>query len=349
MEFIGHSAAQIHAHQTAKRKRKRETSDGRIRSSSHQSYLQSSVPGTVRSSSCESGVSGASQSAHNASQYLKYSIQQSMVSSLLECVDSGSLRQATGSRFRSYCQQHEWRKALKYLLRCHFLLISDGEEVYPLEQFKFALYDQCDIRYDFGHEILPIMAFKQHDRQHFVVTQHSFVEWMLQHLDQMLKLRRNQGFHDQNLEKLLAIVCYKERRKDKRKGKNKRANPLDRVNPFIAVSPSFKRTPAPDRESQLRLEKAQSMNVSMNHRRALEDTPTTTTSTTTTELLSGNLHIGHLRSRKGKERKEHVHHLKPQQHARHHYSTSHGQQPATAPPATSQQSQFGYHRQQFAI
>jgi len=357
VDFMGHSASRIHAHQGIKRKRKRETSNsGRGRSTSHQSYLQSSVPGTVRSSSCESGVSGVShgQSAHNASQYLKYSIQQSMVSSLLECVENGSLRQAGSSRFRGYCAAHEWRKALKYLLRCHFLLIADGEEVFPLEQFKFALYDQCDIRYDFGHDILPILAFKQHDRQHFVVTQHSFVEWMLQHLDQMLKLRRNQGFHDQNLEKLLAIVCYKERRKDKRKAKSKRASPMDVVNPFIAVSPSFKqRAPGGvvDRESQLRLEKAQSMNVASMHRHVMEETPTTTTSTTTTELLTGNLHIGHLRSRQGngKQRKEaRYEHLKPQQ-TRHHYSTSHGQPPAAPTNNTSQQSQFGYRRRQFAV
>merc|ERR1712087_66093 len=198
-------------------------------------------------------------------------------------------------------------------------------------------------------------AFKQHDRQHFVVTQHSFVEWMLQHLDQMLKLRRNQGFHDQNLEKLLAVVCYKERRKDKRKAKSKRASPLlDHVNPFIAVSPSFKqRAPGGvvDRESQLRLEKAQSMNVSSMQYRgdAMEETPTTTTSTTTTELLTGNLHIGHLRSRQGKQRKEaRYEHLKPQQ-TRHHYSTSHGQPPAAPTNNTSQQSQFGYRRRQFAV
>merc|ERR1711972_857493 len=81
---------------------------GRERSSSHQSYLKSSgtTPRTVRSSSHESYV--------NASHYLKYSIQQSIVKSLLECYENSLLRKMSASRFMGYLKHSEWRKAMKY-------------------------------------------------------------------------------------------------------------------------------------------------------------------------------------------------------------------------------------------
>ena len=149
----------------------------RERSSSHQSYLRSTTPRTVRSSSHESYA--------NHSHYLKYSIQQSIVKSLLECYENSLLRKMSASRFMGYLKHSEWRKAMKYLLRCHFAYLSDNEDVFTLEQFKFALYDQCNIRYDFSHEILPILSLNTKSFQEYVITSHSYCEWMLKHLDNL--------------------------------------------------------------------------------------------------------------------------------------------------------------------
>merc|ERR1712173_508032 len=105
------------------------------------------------------------------------------------------------------------------------------------EQFKFALYDQCNIRYDFSHEILPILSLNTKSFQEYVITSHSYCEWMLKHIDNLISLRSTQQFNDRHLEKLLAITNFmdlKERKKKKKKRNKLKTTEMA----FISISPS---------------------------------------------------------------------------------------------------------------
>jgi len=326
-----------------KRKGRDGRGGGRERSSSHQSYLRSTgtTPRTVRSSSHESYA--------NASQYLKYSIQQSIVKSLLECYENSMLRKMNASRFMGYLKLNEWRKALKYLLRCHFAYLSENEDVFTLEQFKFALYDQCNIRYDFSHEILPILSLNTKSFQEYVITSHSYCEWMLKHLDNLISLRSTQQFSDRHLEKLLAIINLRDL-KERKKKKKKRGRLKATEMPFISISPSSRepdRGPNVDHKMKLRLQKASSMNIPSHHR--MQDTPTSAASVTTatntsaasTESMfdrnrnTNHLHIPrlHARDTSGKA-KEDSNHLSARSSSRHRYSNTHG--------SGQQSQQYGY-------
>jgi len=224
----------LHENPTSAKMRPRDSYGGRMRSSSHHSYLQSSSLSTTDSAvdfvvysqhhpqhqkpapapTLSSKHSNASSSKSNRSlqsnqSYLRFSLQHSVISSLLKCYDN-SLLKISGSRLMSYLNHNEWRKAIKYLLRSHFAYITDDHNMFSVEQFKFALYDQCDIQYKFGNEILPIMTLSSDQYTQYVITEHSYIDWMMKYIDQMIQLRLHQSFKDEEIEKLLTIVCYKQ-------------------------------------------------------------------------------------------------------------------------------------------
>jgi len=170
------------------------------------------------------------------------------------------------SRFRSYIKHNE-RKALKYLLRCHFKYICEGnKDMISYQQFKFALYHRCNIRSELNREILPVLKFHQNDskRRHYVVTEHSFIHWMLKHFDQMINLRATQSFKDKKLKKILSVIGYTQSHKIKKKKNNNnkerkrhRQNKSHHaINPFVAISPKTPR----NRGGMNQMMKAQSTN-----------------------------------------------------------------------------------------
>ena len=351
---------------------------GRARSSSYHSYLQcSSLSRTNSTMYNESSMMNSSimngdnnsNNIHNNNnndiddkQFLKYTIQQSLIMSLLDCYDNSLLHKINGSRFMSYLNHNEWRKALKYLLRCHFAYISDNEDVFPLSKFKFALYDQCNIRFDFNYDndILPVLSFNDSNNcKQYVITEHSFVEWMLKHIDQIINIRQKQKlqFRDRYLEKLLTIVCYKKsqqnnnnRKKIKRKNNNHNhltTNNMD--NPFIAISPSQRINHDDNnhlnynhidynnnnnnnkRELQLKLSKAKSLNQ-MKYVNPNYDTPTTQQTDSTLDTSNNNIDDNNNDNNNHNNNNNNNinHHLNvnlSSSRNRHHYSISHGTSP----------------------
>jgi len=208
----------------------------RGRSSSHHSLLQPSSLST-ESTTFETYESRQSNQSHKSNQsYLKYTIQHSIITSLLYCYDNALLYKFNSLRFVSYLNHYEWRKAIRYLLRCHFAYITDNEDVSTLQQFKFALYDQCNIRYQFDDEILPVLKLNTDNFQQYVITEHSYIEWMLKYVDEMVYLRSNQSFKDEQIEKLLTIVCYEPRQSAQNKSSKNRHQKQKKVrfdNPFV--------------------------------------------------------------------------------------------------------------------
>lgn len=182
-----------------------------------------------------------------------YLVQRSIMESLFECKDQ--FQKMNPNRVQAYIDRHEWRKALKYLLRCQWAFICDSnQDMICLEQFKFALYHRCNIQNDLNHVMLPVLTF-QSKRSHsqYVITCSSFVHWMLKHAEHMIDLLES-GLvkRDRKFEKQMAVIGYVRSSKLKKKTKAKRTkqrtkqnrqlqvhphDELQAVNPFVAVSP----------------------------------------------------------------------------------------------------------------
>jgi len=164
-----------------------------------------------------------------------YLVQRSIMESMFECKDQ--FQKMNPNRVQTYIDRHEWRKALKYLLRCQWAFICDSnQDMICLEQFKFALYHRCHIQNDLSHAMLPVLTF-QSKRNHsqYVITCSSFVHWMLKHAEQTIDLLESGALKkDRKFEKRMAAIGYVRKRLKKKRKQNRLHQT---VNPFVAVSP----------------------------------------------------------------------------------------------------------------